>query len=70
MTAYKTKQNALKDFEIDSLDASEMRDYLRLVFDEFLDKQQALQSIIDSANGNYSLLSPDLAALAQEIENL
>lgn len=69
MTAIKTKQNALIDFEIESLDAYEIKMYSSYV-DNGLDKAEILQLLINDCEGDYTQLSNDLAILAQEIDNL
>lgn len=70
MTAIKTKQNALRDFDLDSLDAYEQRRFKDFVGIFGYSKEDALIEIIQLANGDYTQLSNDLAILAQEIDEL
>ncbi len=68
MTAIKTIQNAFNDFDVDTLDLFEERMYNNLIKEST--KEEALKILINSTEGDYTQLSPDLAALAQEIENI
>lgn len=61
------QSNKLKSFDIENLDAFEQttyHDYLR-----HMGKAEALQLIINNAEGDYTKLSDSLAEIAQEQEN-
>ena len=53
----------LKDFDLDDLDAFEIRQYND--FSKKLPKEEALQILINNVEGDYSQLSPKLAELAE-----
>jgi hypothetical protein len=58
--------DSLANVDIEDLDAFEQtfyNDYIR-----FMSKTQALQEIINNANGDYSQLSETLAEIAQQYE--
>lgn len=69
MTPDKQRRNALKDFEIDSLDAMERLAYNVYVIEGY-SKEETLQAMIDGFDGDYSQLSEGLAALANELDNI
>lgn len=64
---YGTKiDDAFENFDIETLDAFEKREYER---HKQHGKQYALQLIINNTDGDYSQLSPALAKLAEQTEN-
>lgn len=63
------KEKLLNDFDVSTLDAMETMWYEKFTKDG-LPKAEALQVIINTVEGDYSQLSPDLFALATAFDEL
>ncbi len=65
MLKNKTINQELENFDLSSLDLIEKQEFK--TYSQSMSKVESLKVIINSANGNFSRLSEDLALIAQEI---